>query len=198
MTTSPPRLPQLVLSALGARIEIRDAVLGDLAEEYVAHLEIRGERAARIWYAREALRAIPYLTRDAMRHLGIGGIAHVVVAALKAYASIVIVLLILFPLAKPLLHGLAQPRPGTAIVIALTTTILGGYLAARFGRRAPLVSSVTLGAFWTVMFTAGLFVVLERYAHVNTPPWCAFAGPAIIVAGTSLGGVFCVARPRAT
>ncbi|HXY30082.1 MAG TPA: ADOP family duplicated permease [Gemmatimonadaceae bacterium] len=53
----PPRLARWLISRF-ARVEIREALLGDLEETFQAELQSeRGERAARRWYWREALRA---------------------------------------------------------------------------------------------------------------------------------------------
>jgi hypothetical protein len=196
MIDGPPRLPLCILSALGARAEFRDAVLGDIAEEYHVRAGMQGGHAARAWYVREACRAVPCLIRDGVRHLGVGGIAHVITAALKAYASIVVVGVVLFPLAKLLRHSTIMPVAVTAVVVGLTVSLLGGYLAARFGRRAPLLSSVALGVFWAVVYAAALLVLLERVTQLAVPTWYNIAGPAIILTGTALGGICRVARQR--
>ena len=60
------RLERL-LSRIGADPAFVDAVLGDLAEERAARTITDGARAARLWYAREALRSMPHLVASAMR-----------------------------------------------------------------------------------------------------------------------------------
>jgi hypothetical protein len=195
MIVAPPRLPQLLLSALGAQAEFRDAVLGDMAEEYYMRQEMQGEHAARAWYVGQAYRAIPCLIRDGVRHLGVGGIAHVLAAVLKAYASIVIIAVILFPLGTLLPHSVMTSAAVTTLVVGLALSVLGGNLAARFGRPAPLLSSVALGGFWMMLSTAALIVVLDRTPRSTVPTWYIFAGPAIVLGGTALGGIFRIARP---
>ncbi|HEX7242371.1 MAG TPA: permease prefix domain 2-containing transporter, partial [Longimicrobiaceae bacterium] len=58
---TPPRTAERLLEALGAEPELRDALLGDLAEDFATRAADQGERAARRRYWREALRAAPYL-----------------------------------------------------------------------------------------------------------------------------------------
>jgi hypothetical protein len=160
MIAAPPRVPQLLLSALGARGEFRDAVLGDMAEEYYMRLEIQGENAAHAWYLDQAYRAAPHLIRDGLKNLGAGGIAHLVGAALKAYASIFAIAAVVLPLVMLLPHDVMRPSAITTFALGLPITLLGGYLAARFGRRAPLLSSIALGVLWATINAAGLLFVL--------------------------------------
>jgi hypothetical protein len=85
--TQPPRTPrkaELLLEALGARSDFRDALLGDLAEEHAVRAERDGAAAARRWYYREAIRAAPYLLRDWSRHLRARDVAHLAGIALTS------------------------------------------------------------------------------------------------------------------
>lgn len=64
-----PRAAERLLEGLGADAEYREALLGDLAEEYATRLAYDGPGAARRWYRREALRVAPHLLRDWTRRL---------------------------------------------------------------------------------------------------------------------------------
>jgi predicted permease len=55
MTGAPPRLAQRLLGLAIRRPELRDGVLGDLAEEFAACVRRDGLSAARRWYWRQAL-----------------------------------------------------------------------------------------------------------------------------------------------
>ena len=68
---------EFVLQGLGAQSNFTDAVLGDLAEERALLAADCGALAARLWYAREALRAVPHLLWNAARHGGPRGRARV-------------------------------------------------------------------------------------------------------------------------
>jgi predicted permease len=70
--THPPRFAQwLVARTLSARTGERDAILGDLAEEFNDTLEHSGARAARAWYWRQTVRSItPNLARTWSRTPG--------------------------------------------------------------------------------------------------------------------------------
>lgn len=60
---APPRLPERVLRASVRDPEWRDAIAGDLREEFTAHVTSRGAAAARRWYWRHA---VPLATRFAL------------------------------------------------------------------------------------------------------------------------------------
>src|SRR4051794_16797389 len=60
------RLERLLCN-LGADPAFVEAVLGDLAEERAARTSTDGASAARLWYAREALRSMPHLVASAVR-----------------------------------------------------------------------------------------------------------------------------------
>jgi hypothetical protein len=194
MIVAPPRLPQLLLSALGARAEFRDAVLGDMAEEYYMRAEMQGEYAAHAWYLDQAYRAAPHLILDGLKNLGAGGIAHLAGAALKAYASIFAIAAVVLPLVMLLPHDVMRPSAITTFALGLPITLLGGYLAARFGRRAPLVSSIALGVLWATINAAGLLFVLARMPQFGVPSWYNIVAPTFLLAGTTLGGGFRIAR----
>ena len=83
----PVPLVEQLLHALGAHPAFADAVLGDLAEERARREAEQGALAARWWYAREALSAVPHLLGNAVRHGGAAGRARV--AAVLAGAALV-------------------------------------------------------------------------------------------------------------
>lgn len=73
MTRRAPRaeaasLAERLLQHLGAQHEFAEAVLGDLVEEYASLAARDGEMAARMWYAREALRSAPHLVWNWFQH----------------------------------------------------------------------------------------------------------------------------------
>jgi hypothetical protein len=57
------RLTELVLAGLVAH---EDELLGDLAEERAYREQVDGSRAARRWYRRQAVLAVPRLCRDGL------------------------------------------------------------------------------------------------------------------------------------
>ena len=157
-----PRRMERLLESFGADTEFRDAVIGDLAEEFAIRAKEDGARAARRWYRREALRVAPYLVRDWWR--GLQGRDAWYFARTITLSS---VLLYVFERATRLvMYGIdpglrslweAMSELGDAglilyaalmLVWTLADGVFGGYVAARLGRRAPLTSALALAAAW--------------------------------------------------
>jgi hypothetical protein len=72
-THAPSSFTERLLNGLGANPSFSDAVLGDLAEERARRTADGSTVAAYWWYAREALRSIPHLLWNAVRHGGSRG-----------------------------------------------------------------------------------------------------------------------------
>ena len=66
MTSKPPRAA-VWLVELFAPIESAEGVLGDLEEEFAGRLTRSGDRPARRWYWRQALRTTVHLVLGAVR-----------------------------------------------------------------------------------------------------------------------------------
>ena len=202
--TAPPRTPDLLLHALGAEAGFRDAVLGDLAEEFAARAGRDGAAAARRWYYREAIRATPHLLANWARRLRPGDVRHLAGVVLTAY----VLLLALGGVVVPLLHGAAvalgisepgglpwagRVGPAVALPLAAVSAMTGGYIAASLGVRAPLASAVALGVAWSCL---GL-VVGALADTTGTWDGSGVATAAVVIVGSTLGGVrrVCAARP---
>ena len=202
-----PRRMEQLLEALGADTEFRDAVLGDLAEEFAIRASADGEDAARSWYYSESLRVAPYLVRDWWRSLRGGdvarfaGIVLLSSAALNVFEVVTRVVVFALPgfgsLWDTLLGwGIAGPLLFQAIMLLWTFVdgMFGGYVAARLGSRAPLTGALALGAAF------GIFMLLTTILLVDSSPIAlAFRSLniATLVAGIITGGVLVSARaPR--
>ena len=76
-----------VLHSLGAHPSFADALLGDLAEERARRSRELGALSAELWWLREALRAVPHLLLNALRHGGALGRARAM-AVIMAVAAV--------------------------------------------------------------------------------------------------------------
>jgi hypothetical protein len=201
---APPRTAERLLEALGAQPGFRDAVLGDLAEEYAIHAAREGVGRARRWYYHEALRATPHLLRDWTRHLSVRDAGHVAGAVLASYLGTLLLVGIAVALlaygARDVLgvslDDAVQRLPAGAIAVALILgtrgAMLGGYIAAALGARAPLVSAAALGLVWSgVLVMAGALggPTFERYRGGLVA-----AAAVLIVIGAMTGGMTRVGR----
>ena len=65
-----PRSIERLLVSFGADPVYRDALLGDLTEEFAIRVEEQGAGVARRWYVREAIRSVPHLLWSWLRRCG--------------------------------------------------------------------------------------------------------------------------------
>ena len=159
MTNLPaPRRAERLLESLGADTEFSDDVIGDLAEEFEIRAMADGVGAARRWYYRESLRVAPYLVRDWWRGLranDIGRLAATIcfsgaalmafdVATRLAWFTVDPGLVSLWKALHARGDGWVLVFPAIMLLWTVVDGMVGGYVAARVGRRAPLASALAL------------------------------------------------------
>jgi len=195
-----PRQVERMLEGLGADTDFRQAVLGDLAEEFALRARLDGPAAARRWYYRESVRVAPYLLREWWRDLGWSDASYFArVVVLSSLVAIVLERVIQFSL-YGLVTGASLARfaanhfvPFFILTLSwsLLDGVVAGYLAARLGRRAPLASVVALAAVWIVVMT----VLLSQGPAVAI--WFRVANAVVGVAGMFAGGMLRVSGGNA-
>lgn len=192
---APPRRTELLLEALGAEAGFRDALLGDLAEEFAALAQTDGVGAARRWYYREAISATPHLLRVWWRRLrlrDVGNLAGVVLASYVFWAVLAVFFLAIVSSVATALglpqdsHFLArsgQLVPLVGLLLAAVGGFAGGRIAAWLDERAPLTTALAFGVVWSC---AGLSVgaILG-----NTPVWYRVSAAVAVLVSAVLGGV---------
>jgi hypothetical protein len=190
--TSVPRWTESILRGLGADAGFGEDLLGDLTEEFTSRAATGGVAAARRWYYRESLRAIPHLVMDWRHHASprdVRALAGVVLASLMLVVTTSVAL-------RLTVHGLvvlgvvpgAQLAPAAAwsmvgLLLAFTTALLGGYVAARMYSRAPVVAAAALGAIWSGFTIVGLLLAPDLPLGAR-----AFAIPLALMVATVGGG----------
>jgi hypothetical protein len=172
-----PRWIETLLRSLGAQPGYRDAVLGDLTEEFVIRVEEQGVRTARRWYRREALRTAPHLLANWARTLtpraGLRlGVATIVAGIVHRLVAIAIPVVTVMSLGvKPDSAGivaaawrdvLMEPSmfKWTALVLLRTLPIGVGFLAASLNPRGRIPAALSLAA---------LDAAVVTYAFVAAP-----------------------------
>jgi hypothetical protein len=198
MSAAPPPFAERLAAALVADAELREAVLGDLAEEHDAVTRARGAQAADRAYRREVLRSVPGLTRVSVMRAGPGTWLRIAAAVVVGSVA----LSVLSAAGEALLDrviGDAAPgdwrRLAASLTAGLLCAVVGGYAAAAVGRRAPLLSAAALGG---VCVVAGLGMLVSGSTVIPLPYRI---GMTIIVLPAALaGGVLRVAHsdPRPT
>ena len=137
---------ETVLTGLGVDGVVREAIVGDLIEEHSRLATARGEIHADRWVRRQVVRSIPFFARGTLRAGGPRLIAATLLAALCALlavdllsgASVAVASLMLGP-------DVLERAAIAALALDLVYAAFGGYLAARFGRAAPLGAALVVG-----------------------------------------------------
>jgi hypothetical protein len=211
MTTPsvPPRTAERLLDALGAEPEFRDALLGDLAEEYAIRHACDGPRAALRWYWREALRVAPYLLCDWARRLRPRDVARLVRHVIAAYAMVFIVAFVVMVTVEVVVEAVRgqttffwhDEHPGAlslslTLLLVVALAMAGGWLASWLeGRapevRAPAVAALTLGVAW-----AAYSLVDPLPKRPPLPELYVLSQAVAVLAGTTLGGALRIATRR--
>lgn len=164
--THPPRLAEAILESFGATPEFRDAVIGDLAQEHAQRVERYGERAARLWYYRQAAAACPALLRnwlttagwaDARRMLNVAGLAYVLTMVITIGTSLLIIAVGGRPF-HPVLAGSPWLQWGSGMLISMLGPICAGYFAASFEKSKPMAAAAALAFIWGVFIIAGVAI----------------------------------------
>jgi hypothetical protein len=206
----PPFAERLLLGFLSDPA-LRDAILGDLTEEWRTRITRDGRMAAGLWYWGQALRTMPYLLRDwcvnaTRRDIGlrIAGILVVFgIAALPAAAAHVMANVSL-AIARVMLVSMSAASDGGGQTMPLTLNWLsiagmplavsgvcalaGAYVLGARSRTAPLVSVFWLGAAW-IAVSAALPLALRW------PSWYFVALATVLALATASGGVLALLRP---
>ena len=183
-----PRIPERVLSALGANPYFRDDVLGDLAQEFAIRADF-DVRSARRWYYREAWRAAPYFLRNGLRNLrarDLLGLASAIVVALVATTVFSVVF---YRIAGAALFWFTAPL---FMLVRAMTGLAGGYIAAWSYRKAPLLAAVALGLSGWALNVAALIVYAGDTLHAMHH----FRSAVVAVVFATAGGLLRVWRRR--
>ena len=166
-----------VLSRLVPRSD-REALVGDLAEEYTLRAHAASAAAARTWYLRQlCASAAPLLWVRLTRSTWITTLG----VALFAYIAVGLVeFMVNWALAGSSATGTAAYRP-LGMAINFPMVVLIGYFAAGLRRTAPRV----LGALMLLSVSA-----MTLWGHESLPTWYTIAyfcvGPAAAFIGSAL------------
>ena len=174
---TPPRLASWVLACVLSERD-RDAVLGDLAEEYALRLPESTRAAALLWYWRQVYESIPAILRTSARRgrwLSTCGLAVAIYLAAGALE---------FSATAAISAWLAPfPRLFTIVSLAvgLVTLVLGGYVANTVRpRTANVLATIVAVVVMTLMIAVPASVPLwYQLAFLIGGPVAAFAGGAL-------------------
>jgi hypothetical protein len=181
----PSRLIESTLHALGAEPQFRDDLLGDLAEELAVRAERDGRWSARLWYYREAIRAVPHLLRSWSQQLRFRSVARLAAAVVGAFVLLKIASIIDHVIA---IRTIEANHIGTSAaftihaILRFAHLVLGGYLAAWLGGREGLIAALAFGA-----LQSAVSVAVWSLADVSV--WFSVSAAGVTLVGTMSGAV---------
>jgi len=171
----PPRVAEAILESLGAVPAFRDAVIGDMSQEFSERALTGGERAARRWYWRETLWAVPHLIgnwlqharlRDARRRLSVAGLAYALTAVLGMTVSFTLVAV------AGVFHLNVGALPAWVFLLLRVGSVwmlpvFAGWIAASLDDDAPMLAALAAGVLWAALLLAtGVVVDLRATGHL--------------------------------
>ncbi|MEO7086718.1 MAG: hypothetical protein ABI442_17005 [Gemmatimonadaceae bacterium] len=195
-----PQRTERLLQSLGADPDFRDAVLGDLAEEFAIRAVWDGERAARWWYRRESVRVAPHLLRNWLGRTPARGLVRIAAAITAGWSSI-------FALEVVIVQGIAPvfgiPIEGRLLAVTSRTPleafalsvlfvvwthcdgVLAGFVAAKVSPRSPLVGALAFTIVCGAAMVAGNFIL----PHGSVPLAFRLFNTLALVTGSVVGGL---------
>jgi hypothetical protein len=188
----PPYIVELMLEGLIRDPKQRDALLGDLAEEWVRRATVRGENAANRWYCWQAVRALPHLARDASRQARWTTILlGVVLLPLLRWATLLLGFgtsaVVVYPLAR---LGVDPAINSVVWAVGSLWSFAGGMIVARVFSRSPMPAAVVF-AFVSLITAVGVRDVVT----MGLNPWY-MLGDKLIAAPAALAGAIYVLHRR--
>jgi hypothetical protein len=166
----PPRLATWLLGRLLPERD-RDAVLGDLVEEYALRLRSASPSTVSRWYWGQVSRSIPPTLACTIRRgrwlgtIAVAGAVYLVVYTVEV-AGLAAILRLLGPDA---------PLRVLSVIVGLTTMALGGYCAAWLRPRAA-IALAAIGVIVVAILMSGGAPLWYQFAFLVAAPLAAWAG----------------------
>lgn len=204
----PRRWIERVLSSFGAEPDYRDALLGDLTEEFTIRVEEQGVGIARRWYFREAIRSVPHLLRSWLRRcdprdvVQLFGVTIAALFALRLLGMAIRLGIVLSFGVRPDSVAIIEVAwrdivtettvmRWVALTLVQLPTIAAGFVGASLYPRGRLAAALSLNAV-TVVFT--LVASVEYAGRIS--PIALVIGGAINISLVLLGGLLRVLIAR--
>jgi len=193
-----PKGVNRIVSAIAPTPEMREAMLGDLDEEYQIRAEREGIAAANRWCWREAIRSLFGALRHTVPNLSAtftSVIPAMLWGSVVAFLASVAVVSVTYPLTLFAPFDKAAVVTGLSIFARLGTSVMGGYEAARVGTKAPLWSALAFALLPTVVLcTIAALTIVP--ALVGTDVIVSAVANLLLIPGGLLGGILQQAQQR--
>jgi len=183
-----PGLARVLLRACAPGHQ-REALYGDIEEEFhESVLPQKGLAAARAWYWRQVVHSAPLLLSVRWQR---SQVTRSVVAVCGGYLSMAAAVMLL-DIGISLAFGNRQTAPMEVrgdwyplfnVVTAIPAALLGGFVSAHAGKRAPMLHSAALACL-CLLLSAGLFFG----SMAQSPLWYRLSLIGVMIPATLAGG----------
>lgn len=189
----PPRATETLLGGFLADPDLREAVLGDLAESWGERAADEGPGVANARYREQALRTAPHLMAAWWRGAGAGELRRTLGRVALVLAAAVLLAALTFVGMRVAVEGQFVWPPGASrhaialwmILAGAGGALAGGLAVAARSPRAPMAATLLLALGW-------IPVTLVPAAAVPVPPgppiWLYLTFPATLALATVAGG----------
>jgi hypothetical protein len=177
---TPPRYAKAIVDVVTADLRYRDAIRGDLDEEFARRAADRGIGRARRWYVGETVRTSTSLLRHA--HITPAAGLRILTAVFAAYVAVLVAdRLVTFVLWRE--RAIVAPIAGrfAALSCLVFAAAAAGWSVARATRRPPLVGTI---AFLALALGIGTRHILLAQPHEI---WYRVAKVALLVGAAAMG-----------
>lgn len=159
----PPPLAMWIAESVVSDPDLREAALGDLAEDFAMKAGDDSITAARVWYWSQVARSVFPLSMMSLRRAGLGGWARLIATVLVSYAALAAMVIVSDGWMTDV-----SPNVWVLSVISLTSgmvsAVIAGYFAALVGGKTPMLAALSLG-----LLCAGLSVLMFAGGNDGSP-----------------------------
>jgi len=144
-TTQPPQLAVWFAESLISDPDLRDAALGDLAEDFDARAENGAGGAAQSWYWSQVLRSIVPLSMMSLRRSGVGGWVRLIATVVVGYVALAAMVIV----SDSWMMDLSTNVWAVSLLslgFGALSAVIAGYAAALIGGKTPMLAALSLGA----------------------------------------------------
>lgn len=181
------RLVPLILAGSVMNDELRDAIAGDLIEDHTIIVGQRGRIAAELWLVRQLVVSFPHFASLPSRasQPGVPCLALAWIARFYGRLGVLVATSVVLAFGLAWIDARSVDSQLVVWVASIVSAAFGGFVAAHFARRAPLVAALGVG-----VMCAGIGVSAMLLGDVHAPHVSWAALQLSIVPAALFGGLF--------
>jgi hypothetical protein len=140
----PPQLAVWIAESVVSDSDLREATLGDLAEDFALKCGDESPGRARLWYWSQVMRSVIPLSMMSLRRTGAVGWLRLIAAVIGGYALLAVMVIMTDGWLASVAVNL-WVMSIASLAFDIVEAIVAGYLAAVFGGKTPMLAALGLG-----------------------------------------------------